>query len=617
MDVVVTVLDLFDDGAPRPLQQLRAALGVDGPAPAERPLQRPERVTLAAASWHPDLVDLATTLHRHARPFAVSTQAHGWTPERLDAVAPEVLHLTLWGAPVHHDATLGRPGAWTEAMRLIRHAHATRVEVEVRLAFRELERWLGGIEPLLDQAATVRLAPHPDDPPPARHLAAFFQRLLPRFAGSATELRLDALHVPPVTLAGPPQPLTAAWIQTRRAGAWAGGSGAVAEGPAASDVALLGPWRAVPRVTQRFAGLGTDVGVLIPAIDDPILPRSTLPALAAALRGAGATVHVESVWDPPWNLYAPTAPGAGPGSPPPDTDRFEWQGGPDALTRSGRRADAARRFGEAFLDSVPWHAAPTWIVPHPAIAARVADRLPAHVRLHVLDLHMLQGVEALLPAWRAAPDRFVLHSAFPGYVARYLDVGVPLDRVVWSPYPLALADLPDGAPAASQRAFVTAGNQARALHRLAEALDGRDVPPIVVHGRQPPPDAARAWDHRGEVPLTTLLRTLQSARAVVVPVQPSADGAAGVSIATLALALGRPVVGTDAWGLTDHVAHGVEGILVPEDAPHLLGDVLERLAHDDRWVDRLAQGAREGRVRLDIAARAAGWIEGALPAWPR
>jgi hypothetical protein len=614
---VTTRIDVFDGDVPRPLSALREALGVEGPAPEARPSNRPPRVVLVAPRWHADLPELATSLRRHARPFAVETDGIDWTPEGLNVVAPEVVHVRLWGSPIVHDATVGQPGAWTSVLRLIRHAHASRVEVRVHLAFQQLERWLDGVEALLDHAAIVTLTPHPEDPPPARHVAAFLQRLIPRFVGSATELRLDALHVPPVTLLGPPMPPIAAWIQARRDGAWAGGDGGVAPGPAASDRALLGPWRAVRGTTQRFAGLGGDVGILIPAIDDPILPRSTLPALAAALRAAGASVHVESVWDPPWNLYAPTRPGAGPGSAPPEIDRLEWDGGADALTRSGRRAEAARRFGEAFLDSVPWQAASTWIVPHPAIAARVAFRLPANVRLHVLDLHMLEGVSALLPAWRAAPDRFVLHSAFPAYVARYLDAGVPLDRVVWAPYPLALSDLPEAQPEAVQPHFVTAGNQARALSRLAEALDGRRVPPLILHGRAPLPEAALGWEHRGEVPLTRLLHTLQTARAVVVPVHPSADGAAGVSVATLALALGRPVVGTDAWGLHDHVAHGVDGVLVPEDAPHLLGDLLERLAEDDAWIARLADGARRGRYRFDVAARATPWIEGAFPAWPR
>jgi hypothetical protein len=617
LDVVVSDrIALFEDDAPRPLAALLASLGVDGPAPTSRPATRPRRVTLVGSSWHLALPTLAETLRRHARPFAVDTDAIGWTPEHLDAVAPEVLHLTLWGTPITHDATVGSPGSWVSAMRLLRHAHRTRVDVRLMLQFQQLERWLDSVEPLLDHAAVVRLTPHPDEPPPARHLTVFLQRLIPRFTGSPTALCLDGLTVPPVTVSGPPSPPIAAWLQARRDGGWTGGTGAVALGPATHDATLLSPLRAVPRRPQRFPGLGGEVGLLIPAIDDPILPRSTLPALAAALRAAGARVHVESVWAPPWNLYAPTAPGHGPGSPPPDTDRLELFGGDAALTRSGRRADAAQRFADAFLDHVPWAAAPAWIVPHPAIAARVAPRLPAHVRMHVLDLHMLQGVRDLLPFWRAHPDRVVLHSAFPGYVGRYLDAGVPLDRVVWSPYPLALSDLPDGPPASAQRAWVTAGNQARAVARLVEALHGRAVPPPIVHTRHALPPGTERWDNRGEVPLTALVRTLQGARGVIVPVQPSADGAAGVSVAALAIALGRPVVGTDAWGLADHVRHGVDGVLVPEDAPHLLGDVLERLTTDDAWLDQLADGARAHRSRLDVAARAAGWLDGCLPAWP-
>jgi glycosyltransferase involved in cell wall biosynthesis len=69
-----------------------------------------------------------------------------------------------------------------------------------------------------------------------------------------------------------------------------------------------------------------------------------------------------------------------------------------------------------------------------------------------------------------------------------------------------------------------------------------------------------------------------------------------------ALAMGKPIVSTDADGLLDVLADGRDARVVPKrDAGRLAAGILELIAHPDRAAT-LAAGARETGARYDIAA---------------
>lgn len=60
-----------------------------------------------------------------------------------------------------------------------------------------------------------------------------------------------------------------------------------------------------------------------------------------------------------------------------------------------------------------------------------------------------------------------------------------------------------------------------------------------------------------------------------------------------AMALAVPVVATGAGGVPELVRDGVDGLLVPPEAPAALADAVERIARDGALAERLARSARE------------------------
>jgi hypothetical protein len=215
-----------------------------------------------------------------------------------------------------------------------------------------------------------------------------------------------------------------------------------------------------------------------------------------------------------------------------------------------------------------------------------------------------------LPAARWS-DVWVL-SCFPGFLQAYLRAGVPLDRIRWIPYPVDTADLPPADAPTDDAPWVAAGSHARDPAALLAAADG--VRRIRVHGPVTP--AHPALDPGGVVSLDALGRSLREARAVLVLARSSADDPAGISVAALALAAGRPVVATASWGLRDHVQHGVSGLLVPPGDPAALTTAVARLDADDDALASLSSGARVAAERASVGALADQLIGRPLATWP-
>lgn len=517
------------------------------------------------------------------------------TPADLPKLAAAaVLILPLHGPRDVHDALTGRPSAWDAALAALA---TRRVRVVARL--RTPADAHAVVAAVRDRAEQLHLVPHPDGTD-----AATLDAVLEQLRGSATSLHLDGLHVPPDVVRGPPRPREPHVLDLRLQGGWVPGLGGGVRPKGRAQ--LLHPLGLSEPPFQAPLTLSDPIAIVTPGLPDVLLATSTLPGLAAALAARGRDVALRSVWHAPWNLYGP------PPDAPPQTLSPAL---PGALTR---RLQTARQLQRAFLDRLDLRDSATIIAPGWDVAWRLLHhptRRPDS-QLVVIDLHLQHGVEP----WRDLPadawaQVWVL-SCFPGFVAAYLRAGVPLDRIRWIPYPVDTADLPPApSPLPDDAPWVAAGSHARDPAALLAAGDGlRDRRRIRVHGPLTPTHPA--LDPAGVVGLDALCRSLRDARAVLVLARSSADDPAGISVAALALAAGRPVVATASWGLRDHVQHGVSGLLLPPGDGPALAAAVARLDADDDALAALAAGARDAAARADVTAVADLLLDRPLPAWP-
>ncbi len=451
------------------------------------------------------------------------------------------------------------------------------------------------------EVAWRALSPHLAGPPPAP--------VAPRGPDSPEEpeVSLAAAATPPDTSPGPPRPHDALLERLRRLGGWLPGLGGGVRGPtAAADVARLHALGtpvadAPPPRCAPIPGLGDGpLHVVIPDLHDVILTTGTLPALAEAARARGVAVTVHSVWHAPWSVGAAAwdadlgalggdgAGGPGTGLP-----------GDDA-----RRVATARQLGASLLQHLDLRGATAILVPGWAAARAVWDHpsRPAGARVVVLDLHLLDGIGAWADLLPDLPPGIDVVSCFPAFAENYLHRGVPLDRVRFRPYPVPTARLPAAPPVAEAPTLLAAGNHRRAHDLLATALAGAPLRrPVVVHTADPTPLPA-PLDHRGMATLPDLFRAVARARAVILPVAFDPHDAAGISLAAMALAAGRPVIGTTAWGLMDHVPHDRAGLLLAPDDPDGLREAVLAVDRDDSLATRLGAGAADAGRRADPSA---------------
>lgn len=322
------------------------------------------------------------------------------------------------------------------------------------------------------------------------------------------------------------------------------------------------PWH--PGGLDTLGAGDARVAVVVPFLGDRLLATSTLPALAERL---GATLH--SAWRAPWNVFGPDVVGGG------DSPLVaEAEPG-----REARRLDTARRFSDALLDALDLRGLTDVVVPGFAAAARVAAHpsRPEGCRVHVLDLHLLDGLDRFDAPWTGV----TVWSCFPSFVGAYARRGVPLDALRFVPYPLSRDHLPRLAPPAPDAPFVAAGNHRRDHAFLAEAVRAAALArPVHVITAGDVPEGPGLVRH-DPVDLGTLYRCLAAARAVLLPVTFSPTDAAGISIAALATHAGRPVLGTTAWGLVDHL-HGHPGQLVEPGDVEAFAEMLRLWDVDER-----------------------------------
>lgn len=571
-----------------------------------------------APTSHPAFEDIAAALRDRGLLLKLRSGEANIDAARLRGAGVELLQLLLHSAhPAQHDAITGVAGSAEGALATWRSAVQSHLHVEV---FARIEA--GN---LADLADLVRLAGERRAPlflawegrrarapvPRAKALAA---------AGAAlAEADRCGAKVTVTGLEGPEDGALPDGLDVGENVARALSSGVPLPGAASGlrladgisdDRALAfaaSGWPALNRPPER-GGVGMHGGALppvwapspgdrvhlvLPAISDNTLTLSGFPGLYRALVRAGAQVTWTSAWGPP-NETIPS-------------------------TMGSRRRDevAAATAAEAdMLDGIDLSAADLVVVPGWRAAASILPRLPRHARLVIADFHMLSEVDA----WRAAtgdvwPEKAVVHSCFPGYAHLYLRKRVPLDRVLWRPYPIDRGTLRPGPPAVEQSRAFAGGNQRREWSLLLEAGKRARTAQIDLYTRdRPPSELPPALTWRGTADLLPFYEAIAGSRFVVLPLRWDRDVASGLTVAAMAIASGRPVVSTLTPGTRDHLRDGVDTVMVPPQRPDQLAAELDRLATDDAEVARLAAGAERAAERLSVDRWATELLHGATPA---
>lgn len=244
-----------------------------------------------------------------------------------------------------------------------------------------------------------------------------------------------------------------------------------------------------------------------------------------------------------------------------------------------------------------------------AEASELFEREPrAHqLDVRILDFHMLADFEAFRARWvtdmRAQSrerwwpsDRLVVISCFPGYAPLYDWYGVPRDALRPHPYtvdPSVFKLHPE--PAGSPYAF-SGGNHLRDIETLAAAgalRSASSVLPLHVYHGGPAGPPARGVVYRGSTDFWAFYETLAKSRFVVLPLSRDPTCAAGITVAAMAIAAGRPVVASATPAMRDHLDDGVNALLVEPEDPRALADAIDRLERDHELRARLEHGARE------------------------
>lgn len=403
-------------------------------------------------------------------------------------------------------------------------------------------------------------------------------------------------------------------------------------------VAPLPAWSGLPA--------GARVAVLWPWVHDRLLVASTLPALAAALQARGVDARLLGPWDldfDPHDLAATVHHGRLARAwsfvyrtvtrrPDPLANYRPPEGSLGHPFRHGVDEARAVQVDAAWWRSLDLSAYDVVIAPGYLHGRRAVEHptLRADARVVIADFHLLDGAQA----WRAdrtpagatpeqattatwwPGDRVTVHSCFPRFEHLYRAAGVPLRQVHWRPYPILGTHAAPGPAPATCAAIFSGGRHARdfpTLHAAATSLAGR-VHPIRVHaepGAVGPPRPPLELLGMAELP--QFVDTIRTSRFVVLPLVHDVDHAAGISVAALALAAGRPVVATATPAMVDHLRDDVDSLLVPVGDADALAHAILRLDTDAALLDRLAAGARASGLRLSVEAWATELLHGTAP----
>lgn len=374
----------------------------------------------------------------------------------------------------------------------------------------------------------------------------------------------------------------------------------------AVDASPLPAWTGV--------GQGARIAVVNGWCTDNIMALSTLPCLARALEAHGEVQH-HSVWHGPFN---PFDLGRRLGATPSfdasnDPERSGWHYEPervDAMANTPARIAHARKHHQRWLDSIDLSRSDLVVAPgfETGFAVMQHPTLPPDARVIIADFHLGTGLGAWHQHWVKTgrpmdggwwpSERVLVHALYPRYVRTYWRAGVPLRQLVWRPYPLDAHQFPEGPPVAECSSIFAGGAHQRDWATLAAAAEHAGLADrIQVHT----PDAVPApLASSGEVRLLHFYEALANSRFVVLPLSLDMRRPAGISVISMALAAGRPIVATATAATVDHLRHGHNAILVPPGRPRALAKAMRRLDGDPDLLARLSEGARRSAASVTV-----------------
>lgn len=370
---------------------------------------------------------------------------------------------------------------------------------------------------------------------------------------------------------------------------------------------------------------GARVAVIAGALTDNILALSTLPALVTQLVAQGVDATLHTVWNAPFNPY--------------DNDvRLPDQlqlvrdvtgvhRVPDDLAEAfantpARIAHAVRQ-GGPWLATIDLSAYDMIIVPgyDNAYAVLQHPTLRPDTRVLVPDFHLMTGIgtwhqkynkpgEKIADAGWWPSENVEISALYPRSARAYYRAGVPMRQIRWMPYPIHTGHFPGGRPTAEADYLFAGGAHQRDWKTLGAAarLLGPRARPIRAWTPQPVPAPVVS---EGEVRLLHFHEALANSRFVVLPLIPDARRPAGISVISMALAAGRPVIASATHATIDHLRHGHNAILVPPESPEALAQAIARLDDDDALLAKLTAGARHAAAHVSVEAWATILVHGA------
>lgn len=348
---------------------------------------------------------------------------------------------------------------------------------------------------------------------------------------------------------------------------------------------------------------GAKVAVVVGESTDNISALSTFPALVDALRAEGCDARLASLWHDAANPWACKSP----------PDHVAWLPAGErleapvpatqALAHVPACAEYVRANAPAWLASSDWSDCDAIVVAGFETAFHVLTHpsLRPNTRVIVADFHLMTGYARWtqhfprLPgpgAHIAWPSRSVeVHAIYPRSVRTYARARVPMRQLSWMPYPIHLPHFPPGPPIDRGMPAFAGGAHQRDWATLAQAVSRRGpqaVDDLLIHASDALPRPLR---NQGRVRLLEFHAAIASSRYVVLPLRPEDQCPAGISVISLALAAGRPVIATLTAATVDHLRHGVNALLVPPGNAAALAEAMQRLDDDTALRERLAAGA--------------------------
>ncbi len=171
--------------------------------------------------------------------------------------------------------------------------------------------------------------------------------------------------------------------------------------------------------------------------------------------------------------------------------------------------------------------------------------------------------------------------------------GVDPGRVHFTPF-CATAELLAHEPTGD--GVLAGGNSLRDYRALVEAAPSINAR-LTLATRLPLPPITGGNVEVGFLPAEAYEARERSAAVVVVPLLAGTDRSAGQQTYLNAMGRGKPVVVTDAPGVSDYITHDKTGLIVPNE-PGALADGVNRLLSDRGLARRLGDAAR-----ADVLAR--------------